>query len=397
MLNKFNTKLIMASLLLNVSLYGGTYDEKYSLHSEVNASSSENYNLLMHGDFKEIIRFDMLAYDGGRMDENSEKLLKNIIDTLHAYKADAKMVQVSILGHTQATTDDMNEKTIDSSNYANKIQNWFRSTLERDESKKLSKEYALDVQKAITDAGIDKNSTIVEYRRGDDLGFTDETQEGKELSNRVMVTLYVTSSTKMDSDKDGVSDAKDLCPNTPIGIKVDLNGCALDSDKDGVVDVDDKCPDTPIGVVVDTSGCALDSDSDGVVDYKDACPDTELGMKVDLSGCHVRKTLALTFETGSDEILSTSAEEIKTFATFMKNNPAYNAEIVGHTDSVGKDGDNMRLSLKRAQAAKTALIAAGVKEERLKVSGKGELDPIQSNRTKEGRDTNRRIEVKLSY
>ena len=65
-----------------------------------------------------------------------------------------------------------------------------------------------------------------------------------------------------DSDKDGVADKYDLCPNTPIGVKVDEKGCPIDSDKDGVPDYLDKCPNTPIGEAVDANGCPLDSDKD---------------------------------------------------------------------------------------------------------------------------------------
>ena len=88
-----------------------------------------------------------------------------------------------------------------------------------------------------------------------------------------------------DSDGDGVIDKKDMCPDTPEGIKVDKNGCPLDSDNDGVPDYKDKCPNTPRGVQVDSHGCPLDSDNDGVPDYKDICPDTPAGVKVDDLGC----------------------------------------------------------------------------------------------------------------
>jgi len=88
-----------------------------------------------------------------------------------------------------------------------------------------------------------------------------------------------------DADRDGVSDDKDKCPDTPKGVKVDAFGCPLDSDGDGVADYLDKCPDTPGGVKVDAQGCPLDSDGDGVADFLDKCPDTPAGITVDASGC----------------------------------------------------------------------------------------------------------------
>jgi len=88
-----------------------------------------------------------------------------------------------------------------------------------------------------------------------------------------------------DTDEDKVADYKDKCLNTPIGVKVDKNGCAIDSDRDGIDDYLDKCPNTERGVKVDKNGCALDEDKDKVPDYKDKCPNTPAGMKVDDYGC----------------------------------------------------------------------------------------------------------------
>jgi OOP family OmpA-OmpF porin len=91
--------------------------------------------------------------------------------------------------------------------------------------------------------------------------------------------------TEFDSDGDGVVDSKDMCPDTPTGIKVDENGCPLDSDKDGVPDYLDDCPGTPNGASVDKTGCPLDSDRDGIPDYTDLCPNTPSGIDVDDFGC----------------------------------------------------------------------------------------------------------------
>jgi OmpA-OmpF porin, OOP family len=88
-----------------------------------------------------------------------------------------------------------------------------------------------------------------------------------------------------DSDKDGVPDKRDKCPNTPKGVKVNANGCPIDSDGDGVADYLDKCPGTQKGVTVDANGCILDSDGDGVADYLDKCPGTPKDVKVDANGC----------------------------------------------------------------------------------------------------------------
>jgi len=93
----------------------------------------------------------------------------------------------------------------------------------------------------------------------------------------------------LDADGDGVYDGLDQCPDTPKGAKVDMNGCPMDSDADGVYDGIDQCANTPAEAKgkIDSKGCPLDTDGDGVHDYKDNCADTPKGCKVDNSGCTV--------------------------------------------------------------------------------------------------------------
>ncbi len=89
-----------------------------------------------------------------------------------------------------------------------------------------------------------------------------------------------------DSDKDGVIDENDKCPDTPFGATVDEFGCPIDSDQDGVPDGLDMCPNTPIGAAVDATGCPSDEDGDGVYDGIDKCPGTPFGAKVEpATGC----------------------------------------------------------------------------------------------------------------
>ncbi len=97
------------------------------------------------------------------------------------------------------------------------------------------------------------------------------------------VTYYVGA--KKDSDKDGITDDLDQCPDTPLGAVVDASGCPLDADGDGVYDGLDQCPDTPKGAKVDMNGCPMDADGDGVYDGLDQCPNTPKEAKVDSKGC----------------------------------------------------------------------------------------------------------------
>jgi OOP family OmpA-OmpF porin len=68
---------------------------------------------------------------------------------------------------------------------------------------------------------------------------------------------------------------------------------------------------------------------------------------------------------------------------------------VGHTDSIGTEQYNMGLSVRRANAVKEYLVSKGVEKNRVYTEGKGELQPIASNKTSEGRAKNRRVEIEM--
>ena len=68
---------------------------------------------------------------------------------------------------------------------------------------------------------------------------------------------------------------------------------------------------------------------------------------------------------------------------------------VGHTDSVGTDAYNQRLSVRRADAVKDYLVSKGVEKNRVYTEGKGEKQPIADNKTAEGRAKNRRVEIEV--
>jgi outer membrane protein OmpA-like peptidoglycan-associated protein len=140
----------------------------------------------------------------------------------------------------------------------------------------------------------------------------------------------------------------------------------------------------------------VDSDKDGVYDDKDECPDTPRGTKVNSIGCpkgqKVIKSLQVEFETAKAIVKPSYMKVLDAFGQFLKDNPDLTVTIEGHTDSVGKDDYNMRLSLERTTEVRRLLIERWqLAPDRLNSEGYGETRPIADNETAEGRAKNRRV------
>lgn len=211
----------------------------------------------------------------------------------------------------------------------------------------------------------------------------------------------------LDSDRDGVPDYTDLCPNTPAGIDVDDFGCPFDSDGDGVFDYQDNCPGTPYKVEVDKYGCPLDDDLDGVPDYLDQCPGTLPGVQVDENGCELviapppppidLNQLVLSsetsFEFNSAQLKPAAYPELDKMLEQMKKYPLSRWRIEGHTDNVGSEDGNIKMSKMRAESVLNYFVSRGVPQVRFEVVGVGSKQPVADNATPEGRAKNRRVEI----
>jgi OmpA-OmpF porin, OOP family len=206
-----------------------------------------------------------------------------------------------------------------------------------------------------------------------------------------------------DTDKDGINDEEDKCP-TVAGL-ARYQGCPIpDTDKDGINDEEDKCP--TVAGVARYQGCPVpDTDGDGVNDEEDKCPNLP-GVREN-QGCpeikeEVRRTVDyaaqnIYFVTGSAKLQSKSFKGLKDVAAIMKNNPMMYLDIDGHTDNVGSDEFNQKLSDDRAAAVKAYMVSQGVEEDKLHAEGHGESTPVADNKTAAGRQKNRRVEMKLRY
>lgn len=103
----------------------------------------------------------------------------------------------------------------------------------------------------------------------------------------------------------------------------------------------------------------------------------------------------LHFATNKTRILSRSEQALQELYMYLARNPQVRIKIVGHTDSVGKDEANQKLSDGRANEVMKDLIERGIAPDRLQAEGRGETQPIDTNDTEEGRQNNRRVEIEI--
>lgn len=98
------------------------------------------------------------------------------------------------------------------------------------------------------------------------------------------------------------------------------------------------------------------------------------------------------FETGKATLSPQSRVELGKAIDLMKTNPTMVIEIGGHTDDVGDDASNMKLSHDRAKSVRDYLVSGGITSGRVQSKGYGESNPVATNDTAEGRQANRRTE-----
>lgn len=157
-----------------------------------------------------------------------------------------------------------------------------------------------------------------------------------------------------------------------------------DADGDGVPDLFDKCPDTPTGTKVDGSGCPLPVNKPDVKVIV-----TEADKKI------VNEAIRnLEFDFGKATIRPKSFPSLDRVADLLVSKN-FSLKLAGHTDNVGSDDANMKLSKDRAESVKNYLVSKGANPSRIEATGYGETQPIASNKTAAGRQKNRRVEFTL--
>lgn len=167
---------------------------------------------------------------------------------------------------------------------------------------------------------------------------------------------------KMDSDGDGVSDYFDKCPGTAKSIKVDGGGC-------------------PLPVVVPTKDTVIRITNNYVITEEDKQLVTEAIKNLE-------------FEFSKSNIRNRSFPYLDRVADMLKLK-GFSLKLSGHTDNIGSNAANMKLSKNRAEAVKSYLVSKGVNYGKIEAIGYGESQPIETNKTETGRQKNRRVEFML--
>ncbi len=119
----------------------------------------------------------------------------------------------------------------------------------------------------------------------------------------------------------------------------------------------------------------------------------EIKIQEDKRGLKVNLSSNILFGSGKTKLQKSAHKALNEVAALAKAYPANKVSIEGHTDSVGSNAYNKKLSLQRAQSIRDYLVGKGVPKKRFLVSGFGEEKPIASNRNRAGQSKNRRVEI----
>jgi outer membrane protein OmpA-like peptidoglycan-associated protein len=183
-----------------------------------------------------------------------------------------------------------------------------------------------------------------------------------------------------DTDCDGVADVDDACPTAAEdrdGFQDD-DGCPdPDNDQDRIPDECDQCPDQP--------------ETYNGIDDEDGCPDVGL---IRVSQGEIRILMHVFFAPGSTQIRPESRPLLDEVAHLMRENPRFERiATLGHASA--DEASAQRLSERRAEAVRSALLALGIEPQRVEAHGYGATRPLASNTRPEDREKNRRTEFQI--
>ncbi|WP_394128899.1 OmpA family protein [Shewanella maritima] len=210
------------------------------------------------------------------------------------------------------------------------------------------------------------------------------------LFGSALVLLVQTSALAMqwtDSDGDGVPDSKDACPDTPAGVRVMANGCQ---------DPDDIALAKQLAQSAKSAVNQTEMSEDTVAEAVAKCQKLS-----DYWTCINRLLVPVYFPFGSADVLATQVPNIQRLTDVMAQLDLAQLEkvkltIKGHTDDIGTDEVNQRLSFERAQAVQKLVEQKLTTQFTISVIGMSNKKSISSNASSEGRQINRRVEFYIS-
>ena len=208
-------------------------------------------------------------------------------------------------------------------------------------------------------------------------------------------------------------------PAQPVEVVAPTLICSdgLDNDGDGLIDfpADPGCTGTDDGDETDPPQCSdgKDNDGDGLVDFPadkgctgaddndevDPCKTPAVGERVSLKGCGLGDVIVLrgvNFEFDKDRLTVNAKTILDNVAEELVAYPEITIELGGHTDAKGSDEYNQALSDRRAASVVRYLKGKDIAAERMSSAGYGEAQPVADNETDEGRELNRRVELKIT-
>ncbi|MHA3976123.1 OmpA family protein [Halovulum sp. GXIMD14794] len=122
------------------------------------------------------------------------------------------------------------------------------------------------------------------------------------------------------------------------------------------------------------------------------------GAKIINTGSQLIVSLpeAITFDVDSTVVKPNSVSNIAAIARNLQDYPNSTVQVIGHTDNTGSASYNQDLSVRRASAVANVLFSNGVRQNRVRIIGQGQTQPIASNNTVDGRAQNRRVEIVIT-
>ena len=255
--------------------------------------------------------------------------------------------------------------------------------------------YKTDPLKADTDGdGLNDGDEVMKYKTDPLKADTD----GDGLNDGDEVLKYKTNPLKADTDGDGLTDGKEV---NGVNVELKIVGKSVetklfktdplkaDTDGDGLTDYAEVMTHKTNPLEVDTDGGSI---GDGVevkrgTDPLDPSDDVvKIGVPIVLEG--------ITFATNKSDVTPESEKILMGALKTLQTYPEIFVEISGHTDNVGSNAFNQKLSQRRADSVRAWLVAKGIVGDRITAVGYGEESPRVANDTEENRRLNRRIEFK---